>query len=152
MSEYLNRAQYAKHLGCSPQMITKHDKAGRLIFNDDGLVDVRRSDALIVTTLDSRGGNHASGGGSKVSYLEAKTKEANARATKAEIEAAEMAGLLARIDDIEKTAFDLARRAQEQILSIPDRLAASLANETDAVKIHDLLTRELTRITQELSA
>lgn len=150
--DFMTRTEYAKHRGISQPMVTKHGHSGRLIFSDDGLVDVRKSDVLIDANLDTRGGDHAGGGGgSKVSYLEAKTKEANARAIKAEIEAAEMAELLAKTADIKKTAFDLARRAQEQILSIPDRLAATLANESDAGKVHDLLMTELTRITKELS-
>lgn len=150
--EFATRKEYAEHLGCSIPMITKHDKAGRLIFNDDGLIDVRRSDALIEANTDTRGGDHAGGGGSKVSYLAAKTKEANARAIKAELEAAEMADALARTEGIEKVAFDLARQAREQLSSVADRLSETLANESDAAKVHDLLTDEYNRICEVLSA
>jgi len=152
--KFLTRAEYSRHRDVARSMVTQYEKAGKLIFNDDGLIDVRRSDALIDSTMTARGGDRSGKveqNDEKVSYLAAKAREANSKATLAELEVQERSGALARTEGIDKRAFELAHEAREKLFSIPDRLAVQLAAESDPAKVHELLTVDITNIARELS-
>lgn len=52
-------------------------------------------------------------------------------------------GSLVESEAVKRQAFELGRALREAMLSIPDRLAAELAAETDQHKVHQRLTKEL---------
>lgn len=54
-------------------------------------------------------------------------------------------GKLVEADQVQRRSFDTARIVRESMLNIPDRVAAQLAGETDARRIHELLTGEITK-------
>ncbi len=47
--------------------------------------------------------------------------------------------------EVEKAAFEVARQIRDAMIGIPDRLAATLAAETDERKVYGLLYAEITR-------
>jgi hypothetical protein len=60
-------------------------------------------------------------------------------------------GELMEIATVEREAFRMGQIVRDHILNIPDRLAELLAVETDATKIHSLLTKELREALAALS-
>jgi hypothetical protein len=55
-------------------------------------------------------------------------------------------------DEVPAQIFALGRRLRDGLMGLPDRLAPVLAGESDAAVIHRLLTEELERGLEELSA
>ncbi|MCF6147284.1 MAG: hypothetical protein E3K37_01350 [Candidatus Kuenenia sp.] len=74
-----------------------------------------------------------------------------ARARKAEFEVLELTKILVPAKDVESAAFEIARQVQDALLNIPDRLAALLAAETDKIKIHEMLEKEIDLALEKLS-
>lgn len=149
----VSQSEYARRRGISEAMVSKYKSSGRLALDDSGRVLVTESDALLADVLDPlRGGNRtATAGQDKISYLEAKTEEARARAAKAGMEAELMAGSLVRVAEVEAEAFARARGAQELLMALPDRMSPLLAVESDPAKVHVLLTDELRRVCQAIA-
>ena len=59
--------------------------------------------------------------------------------------------MLVRVEDVEKTAFELGRRIRDRILLIPDRVAAILAAESDQLQVSKVLKRELRDAISEIN-
>ena len=70
----------------------------------------------------------------------------------AKLEFEERSGKLVDADGVRAQFFALGRRAQQNVLGVPDRLSPILAGESDAAEIHRLLTEELTRALAELTS
>jgi len=75
-----------------------------------------------------------------------------AKANLAEMEEAQMRGALVSSQDAYDSTFDLARKAQEALVAIPDRLASILAAEGDAVKCHQLMEDEIRHVCEALAS
>ncbi len=75
-----------------------------------------------------------------------------ARADLLEYELGIKRGGLLPVEDVRKAAFEKARMARDQLMSIPDRLGPLIAAETDPAKVHEMLTRELRRVCEELAS
>jgi hypothetical protein len=60
-------------------------------------------------------------------------------------------GKLVSADEVKIAAFRRARIVRDGMLNLPDRLAAILAAEHDATKVHTLLTTEIRTVLVELS-
>lgn len=146
--------EYAQLRGISEAMVSKYKSAGRLVLDNQGFVLIEETDQLLTRTLDPLHGGDRSGKSGvpeKITYLEAKTEEARARATKATLEAEIMSGTLVRTAEVEAEAFARARGAQEVLMAIPDRMAPLLAAESDVAKIHALLSDELRRVCEAIA-
>lgn len=76
-------------------------------------------------------------------YHEARAARERADAALAQLELAEKLGQLVSADAVTRAAFEAARSTRDALLSIPDRVAALLAAESDAANIHSILTTEL---------
>ena len=88
---------------------------------------------------------------SRDGYLEHRAKREEYAARSAEIDFHEKAGTLVSASGVRKAAFDTARRVRDQLLGLPDRIAATLAAERDPVRVHQVLTTELKRALNELT-
>lgn len=60
-------------------------------------------------------------------------------------------GKLVEAEEVQRQAFAVGRIVRESMLNLPDRLAALLAGETDARKVHQILTDELTKALEALA-
>ncbi len=85
-------------------------------------------------------------------FLDAKTRTEKVRAELLELELAEKRGSLVDAERVRQATFEKARISRDAIMAIPARLASQLAAETDAAKVHDLLTVELRKVCAELAA
>ena len=149
MGDFVTKAEFARMRGVTEAAVSMWIKRGLLVVTDDGLVDVKASEAI----LDSRAVTaQMFPKDDRAAYLAARTQEAEAKARKAWMEAERMAARLVSREEVEKAAFSAARRAQEILLTVPNRLASILAGESDPAKIHDLLEREMRQVAQELAA
>ncbi len=72
----------------------------------------------------------------KVKYLEIKNKEAEKS--------------LVSADGVRIAAFNKGRMVRDALLNIPDRVASMLAKETDTNRIHEILTKEIRQIIEEI--
>lgn len=60
-------------------------------------------------------------------------------------------GLLVPRDDVQRAAFECARRTRDALLSIPDRCCDLLASLTDGDAVRTVLTKELTQALEALA-
>ena len=149
----VSQAEFARRLGVSRATVSEYKKNGWLVFSSPGLVDVKASVVEIEKSKDaSRGGKRAkkpaAGNGA---FNQAKAKEMQMRADKAELELLEKQGSLVSRDRVELAAFTLARAAQEGLMSIPDRLSSLLAAESDPAVIHKMISDEIRSVSNTLA-
>ena len=69
----------------------------------------------------------------------------------AKIEFEERAAKLVSRDEVTVAAFTKARTVRDNLLNIPDRLAAMLAAEVDPTQVHQILSDEIRKALIELS-
>ena len=153
-------AEYAAHRSCSDSYVRRMRREDRLVLTNTGLIDVQASDAKLARQGDPlRGGNRQAGHEAEepdtsqpgdISLREAMRRERLARARLAELELGEEAKQLARVKDVDRAVFTLARQALERLRSIPSRLRKSLAAETDPRACEALLDAEVAKVCEEL--
>ena len=73
-------------------------------------------------------------------YFRARAIRESYLARLAKIEFEEKTAQLVSRDEVQVAAFTRARTVRDNLLNIPDRLAATLAAESDADKVHQILT------------
>ena len=163
----MSQREFARLLGCSEPMVTKHKDAGRLVM-EGRQVCVRESLARIEAWKDpARGGDRtgkaapdapavgASAAGTeadRLNYNVQAAREKLAAAQLRELELAREAEALVLKKERDDAEFGRARAGREAILSIPDRLATRLAVKTDPVEIHAMLLAECRRICNLLAS
>jgi len=69
----------------------------------------------------------------------------------AKIELDRQRGVLIRADEVRLGAFNMARKARDQLIALPERIAAVLAATEDAAQVQRLLEEEIETICQEIA-
>lgn len=155
----LSLRAYAKHRGVSLAAVQKAIHSGRITPTSDGLIDSERADAewSAKTRPGQRRAKQAAppqpieapAGG--LDYFRARAIRESYLARLAKIEFEERTAKLVSRDEVQVAAFTNGRTVRDNLLNIPDRLAATLAAETDADRVHHLLSAEIRRALEELS-
>ena len=83
--------------------------------------------------------------------LKSRIKSEVERAKLLEIKARVEAGKYIAVDDVKVAAFNRARVVRDALLNIPERLAAMLAAEGDARRVHQILATEIRSALNELT-
>lgn len=115
----------------------------------DGKVDPDAADAALAAkrspakALKRKGKTPAVAVSLNTQLLKARTKTERARGRQLEHENRVAAGKYVDRDDVRQDAFRVGREIRDGLLNIPDRMASVLAAESDAMKIHSLLTAEI---------
>ena len=162
----LSLRAYAKHRGVSLAAVQKAIRSGRIETTPTGMIDSDRADAE--WTAKTRPGQRRAkaappaavvreleraeapiGGG--LDYFRARAVRENYLARLAKIEFEEKTAKLISRDEVQVAAFTKGRTARDNLLNIPDRLAATLAAESDADKVHLILTGEIRKALDELA-
>lgn len=86
----------------------------------------------------------------KIAHWRARFSESEAAL--AEIERQKKSGVLVMAEDERKIGFRIGRAVRDRMMNIADRLASTLAAESDAAQIHIILTREIRDACAELAA
>ena len=148
--------KYAEHRRVSHTAVQKAIKQGRIKTTPDGKIDVEQADRewdrntspVNAPKRAPRGGGGAAGG---PTYAQSRAVRELYLARLAKIEFEERAGKLVSRDQVTVAAFTKARTVRDNLLNIPDRVAAVLAAETDPVRTHQILTDEIRKALIELS-
>lgn len=85
------------------------------------------------------------------SYNKSAARLQHYKAAMAEIEYQTEIGALVKKDEMDREIFKFHRIIRDQFLNVPDRLAAVLAAETEQVKIHAIMTKEIRRVLSALA-
>lgn len=85
-------------------------------------------------------------------FNESRAKRVYYEAKLCEMEVKLREGKLIDRDAIRDKSFKLGRQVRDGMLNIPDRIAADLAAETDAFKVHARLTKEIREVLTALAA
>ncbi len=152
---------YAKHRGVSLAAVQKAIHSGRIAPTADGLIDSERADAE--WTAKTRPGQRrakmgpptppqpAEAPAGSLDYFRARAIRESYLARLAKIEFEERTAKLVSRDEVQVAAFTNGRTVRDNLLNIPDRLAATLAAETDADRVHHLLSAEIRKALEELA-
>jgi hypothetical protein len=159
--QLMDQVQYARHRGKTKQYINKLVKAGALVMRGTK-IDVRASDqvlddkplpeieeppaARVVTSA-----RPDDGAPQRTSYAEARTIRTVFQAKLARLDFETKQGKLIEADGVRQRISEHVRALRDGLLGLPDRLASTLAAETDQRKVHVLLKTELTRELEALA-
>jgi hypothetical protein len=162
----LSLRAYAKHRGVSLTAVQKAIHSGRISTTADGKIDSDRADTewKAKTRPGQRRAPRATQaaplpdpirtepvGAGGLDYFRARAIRENYLARLAKIEFEEKTAKLVSRDEVQVAAFTKARTVRDNLLNIPDRLAATLAAEPDADKVHQTLTGEIRKALDELA-
>ena len=153
---------YAKHRGVSLAAVQKAIHSGRITPAADGLIDSERADAewaaktrpgqrmakMVPPTPPPQPAEAPAG---SLDYFRARAIRESYLARLAKIEFEERTAKLVSRDEVQVAAFTNGRTVRDNLLNIPDRLAATLAAETDADRVHHLLSAEIRKALEELA-
>jgi pyruvate/2-oxoglutarate dehydrogenase complex dihydrolipoamide acyltransferase (E2) component len=163
---------YAKHRGVSLAAVEKAIHSGRITPTVGGLIDSDR--AAAEWDAKTRPGQRRAraapaqpretaeapaavprespeAASSGLDYFRARAIRESYLARLAKIEFEERTAKLVSRDEVQVAAFTNGRTVRDNLLNIPDRLAATLAAETDVDRVHDLLSVEIRRALEELA-
>lgn len=168
----LSGRAYAKRRGVTHEAVRKAIRTGRISVRPDGTINPRTADRQWARNTDETkprnsvsgdpkhrrtpgepsapaGGKGASAPGA-ASYTAARAMREvyNARLARIEFEKAE--GRLVNADEVKATAFEVARRVRDSVLSVPDRISSILAGYTDEADVRRELVAELRKALEEL--
>ena len=172
----ISQAEWARRRGFSRQYVGRLVKRGvvRLV---DGKLDPEAADAALAAlreparqprrtgapgakpageappreTRASEALSLPQGGDLPTLLLKTRIKSEVERARLLEIKAKVEAGKYVDADEVKVAAFNRARIVRDALLSIPDRLAAVLAAETETPKVHALIAAEIRQALEELT-
>jgi hypothetical protein len=148
---------YARYRGVDPMAVEKAIRSGRITPESDGKLDFEKTDREWSqnTTPKMEMPTAATVNGSAIGaaqYTRARAFREFYQAHLSKIQYEQSIGKLVPKEEVQAAAFNKYRRFRDQILSIPDRIAALLAAESDAKKCHELLDAELRRALYDSSS
>ena len=84
-------------------------------------------------------------------YSRARAVRENYNARLAKIQYEERVGRLISVNEVQVSAFNKFRQFRDQMLNIPDRVAAMLAANSDPAKVHEILGTEIRSALEEFA-
>lgn len=170
MSKLLTQKDYAVRRGVSKQYIGELVRKGVLPLKN-GLIDPDMADAILEARREpARPQRRAQSDQPQTQkeftppgqrtittaelptlLLKTRIKSETEKVKLLEIKAKVEAGKFIDVDEVKSAAYRRGRTVRDNLLSIPDRLDAILAAETDRRKVHQILSDEITRVLDELT-
>jgi hypothetical protein len=89
--------------------------------------------------------------GATIGYTKARAARELYQAQLAKLELDRRRGLLVRADEVKVGAFNMARKARDQLIALPERVAAILAATQEPVEVQRILEEEIERICEEIA-
>jgi hypothetical protein len=152
-SQLMSQAAYARHRRVNASYVSRLKARGILVMRG-GLVDVAASDAVLddkpvdveqVTPTAQQPPAERQQPSAASGYATAKTVDMTYRARLRKLEFDKAEGRMLDAEAIQKKTASDYRTVRDALLGLPDRLAATLAAETDQQKVHTLLRAEIVR-------
>ena len=172
--ELISQREYARRRGVSHAAVQHAVSSGR-ITTVDGKIDPEQADREWRENTDRSkprnritgkpkqtrvqgepsqpmdSGGSDGGNGTATGYAKARAARELYQAQLAKLELDRQRGELVRADEVRVGAFNMARKARDQLIALPDRVAATLAATEDAAEVHRILEEEIERICQEIA-
>ena len=152
----LSQRAYARQRGVALSTVQKAINTGRISTLQDGRIDSDIADREWEANTLSRppvmrrqSDDDGEFGASQ--YTKARAVREHYQARLAKIEFEERTGKLVSKDEVQVAAFNKFRTFRDGMLNIPDRVAAVLAAESDAAKVHSILTAEIRKALLEFA-
>jgi len=148
-------AEFAKLRGVHKSTVTRYKQSDRLVFTEDGLVDVEASNHRIADTADpnrddvvqhhknNKGVETGDAEGKSGAYQEARAKKEKYHALQAKADYEKSMGILVERATVEKDWANVAAIMRSSFERMPDMLAADLASETDSNRVHAMLVAQI---------
>jgi len=147
----MSQRAYARQRGVSVSTVQKAIETGRISTLPTGQIDSdvadeewARNTQTHAPAVDRRGQADEDGevfGASQ--YTKARAVREHYQARLAKIEYEERIAQLVSGDEVQVAAYNKFRQFRDAMLNLPDRLAAMLAAESEAAKVHEALTVEI---------
>lgn len=174
--ELISQREYARRIGVSHVAVQRAVNSGR-VTTVDGKIDPARADREWRENTDQSkprnritgrpklarvrgepsepmdlGGDDSYGGtGTATGYAKARAARELYTAQLAKLHLDEQRGTLVRADEVKVGAFNMARKARDQLIALPERVAATLAATQDPLEVHRILEEEIERVCQEVA-
>ena len=161
--ELVSQAEYARHRGCTEGAVRRAVRDGRIALID-GKIDPVAADAQWSRNTRPRVQVRnsppeaepstlavAEAQGDRVTYDEARRRQAVAEALMAERAERVQAGELIEVQAVRHAHGRRLAALRESLLQIPARLAPVVAAETDQARCHDIMQRELHGVLRQVS-
>lgn len=151
----MKTTEFAEKIGVSRQAVLQAIKRGRLpksarkvgnawhVDPELGPVEYRANVDMTRRPPRKDHGRVIDGESDYPDFNESRAKRVYFEAQLLEMEVKLREGRLIDRDTIRDKSFKLGRQVRDGMLNIPDRIAADLAAETDAFKVHARLTKEI---------
>lgn len=160
MRSGVTQKEFAKLYGVSPAAITQFKKADRLVFTDDGLVDVEASKQRIKDTSDPNRADvarrHAENRGSEIeidevdlSFQEHRRIREKYLALQEKASYEKSIGQLVERAEVERDWAEVATIMRTSLERLPDLLSAELAVESDPNRIHAMLVEQIEYVLEQ---
>lgn len=101
--------------------------------------------------LDLGGSDEGSATNTATGYARARAARELYQAQLSKLELDRQRGTLIRADEVRLGAFNMARKVRDQLIALPERVAAMLAAATDPDQCQRILEEEIERICEEIS-
>jgi hypothetical protein len=160
MSELVSQYEWAKRSGFSKQYANRLVKAGKIRLIG-GKVDIDEANATLASTknpsrVEMRKVEGPLPGMQNVSdlstlLLKTRIKNEMEKGKILEAKAKAEVGELVAVEEVRAAAFNKARIVRDNLLNIPDRIAAQLASIDDERKVHEILLAEIRAALQTLA-
>jgi len=163
MAHTVSLRQGARELGVALSTLQHHIKKGHVTLIDKKVdVEIARMQLAKHTDVEqSMRGKQNPGSGTDPDQentpagsplWQAKEATERVRNELLKLELAQKRGELVKASDLEAAMAQKLTGAREAFLSLPDRLAPVLAAESDPIKVHELMTREIRAAMRSLAA
>lgn len=152
----ITQAEFARQQGFSKPYVCKLVKQGIVVL-EDGKVNREQAELALAAQrnpdlpLRRSGMSSSDAGDLNRQYLEAKVEREHENIKLLRAKANAEVGKLVDVESVKKEAFTMARKVRDGLLNLPDRLAAMFASNSDEKEIHNLLTKEINFVLEELS-
>jgi hypothetical protein len=153
----ISQAEWARRQGFSKQYVGKLISQGKIKLTN-GMIDERTANAVLENQRDPSLPLRRTGDGiyeqrNEMHDLLVKTKLKNEieRGKLLEAKVRSETGELISAEKVRQAMFAKGRIIRDGMMNIPDRISSLLANENDAAKIHEILSKEIREVLTELS-
>jgi len=158
MKKEMNQSQYAKHRGVSRSYINQLLKTGKIPAaalvkkGRHRLINVAIADRSLLKNLEpSRKKKIIKDMGvGGMSYSEARTLHEQLKVALKQMELKIMRGDYVLVDDVNRQGFTIGMQIKEALKAMPERLAPTLAAESDAFEIKQILNIEINMVLEGL--
>jgi hypothetical protein len=155
----LSQRAYARHRAVALAAVQKAIESGRISLQADGSFNPEVADRQwedntrlgAPSILKSAQNTSSRTDDGAPQYAESRAERERYAALLAKLEYEERAAELVSVHEVQAEVFKAFRELRDRVLSIPDRVAAMIAAESDPAKVHEILASEIRSALEEFA-